>query len=725
MLTPAQRRELLGLFLLALSFFMALSLVPPAALGEGAARLFSYGNIMGGLGEALARWGLGALGVGMLPLVALTGLGAAACFGWVGRERAERWAALFVGLAVLLPTGASLFLPEMGLVRRSALGAAAGWLGKTLGLPLVALLGWVGAALVLVFGAIGLSIATVGWNPVRAAVGGCVRLVSALRARRRVKLEPVRVTADEPAAAGPASRPDDDEVGATVAQAALEESAAAAPRAVAARRARAKEGDRSTAPELLLEDSGDPDSTDRPPLSLLTPAPPRDPSISEKELDRLGAILVETLRTFKVESQIVGRTTGPVVTQFEVVPAPGVKVNRIAALDADLALALKAPSVRIVAPIPGKGAVGVEVPNPAPEVVYLREILESPAFQRGRAQLPLALGKDLTGKPYVADLARMPHLLIAGATGSGKSVCINTIITSLIYRHSPRELRLLMIDPKMVELSMYADLPHLRHPVVTDPKDAATVLKWAVLEMERRYTLLSANGVRSITEFNRRVVEGHPLRRAEGGGEAGGEPLPYEDGPLPYVVVVVDELADLMMAVQAEIERPLAQLAQKARAIGIHLIVATQRPSVNVITGLIKANFPCRIAFRVSSKVDSRTIIDQNGADALLGNGDMLFLPPGQSDPVRIQGAFLPTEDTERLMQWYRERAAERPAVEDDILEVVRALEAEEEGDDAELTLLEERDPLFRQAAEVCVQFRQGSTSLLQRRLRIGYGRAA
>jgi len=402
-------------------------------------------------------------------------------------------------------------------------------------------------------------------------------------------------------------------------------------------------------------------------------------------------------------------------------------VNRIAALDADLALALKAPSVRIVAPIPGKGAVGVEVPNPEPEVVYLRGILESAAFQRSRGQLPLALGRDLTGRPYVADLARMPHLLIAGATGSGKSVCINTIITSLVYRHSPRTLRLILIDPKMVELSMYGALPHLRHPVVTDPRDAATALKWAVLEMERRYELLSENGARSISEFNRRVAEGQPLRRVEPAGPEGDpDRWIYRDGALPYVVVIIDELADLMLAVQAEIERPLTQLAQKARAIGIHLIVATQRPSVNVITGLIKANFPCRLAFRVSSKVDSRTILDQNGADALLGNGDMLFLPPGQSDPVRIQGAFLPTEDTERLMAWYRERSAGRLPLEDDILELVRAREAvEEEDDEVELCPPEERDPLFRQAAEVCIQFGQGSTSLLQRRLRIGYGRAA
>jgi DNA segregation ATPase FtsK/SpoIIIE, S-DNA-T family len=273
---------------------------------------------------------------------------------------------------------------------------------------------------------------------------------------------------------------------------------------------------------------------------------------------------------------------------------------------------------------------------------------------------------------------------------------------------------------------MYADLPHLRHPVVTDPQDAATVLKWAVLEMERRYSLLSLNGARSLSEFNKRADEGRPLKRAEPVGPEGDpERYVYTDGPLPFIVVVVDELADLMMSVQAEIEKPLAQLAQKARAIGIHLIVATQRPSVNVITGLIKANFPCRIAFRVASKVDSRTILDQNGADALLGNGDMLFLPPGQSDPVRVQGAYLSTEDTDALMDWYRARQGIDRVAEDDILEEVRSREATEKDGDEEEAFFGERDKLFRDAAETCVQFQQGSTSLLQRRLRIGYGRAA
>lgn len=458
-----------------------------------------------------------------------------------------------------------------------------------------------------------------------------------------------------------------------------------------------------------------------PPLDLLSPPPDRDYSVSQEVLDRLGETLIETLRTFKVEGQIAGRTTGPVVTQFEVVPASGVKVGKIAALADDLALGLKAPSVRIIAPIPGKGAVGVEVPNPQRKIVYLREILDSEAYRTSRAELPLALGEDVTGRFDISDLAQMPHLLIAGVTGSGKSVCINAIISSLVYRHTPERLRLILIDPKMVELGGYSVLPHLRHPVVTDNSDAATALKWLVYEMERRYEWLSANSCRNLREFNRRVSKGATIMAppSEGGAEL------EEPRILPYIVLFIDELADLMMTVQNEIERPLAYLAQKARATGIHLVVATQRPSVNVITGLIKANFSCRIAFRVASKVDSRTIIDQNGAETLLGDGDMLFMPPGQAEPKRIQGTFVSTEETERLVKWYRARAEAERELEDDILEVVRQRELEE----AELELAEmapaDRDPLFRRAAEVVVQHQQGSTSLLQRRLKIGYGRAA
>jgi S-DNA-T family DNA segregation ATPase FtsK/SpoIIIE len=487
------------------------------------------------------------------------------------------------------------------------------------------------------------------------------------------------------------------------------------------------------------------EESDTPPADLLTAPAREDIDAGEAQLDRLGQSLLDTLRTFKVEGQIAGRTTGPVVTQFEVVPGAGVKAGRIVALADDLAMSMRAPSIR-VAPIPGKGAVGVEVPNPTARMVTLRELLESPDWERarGRAALPIALGRDLEGKPVVADLAKMPHLLIAGATGTGKSVTINTVITSLIYRHPPRDLRLLMVDPKMVELSMYNVLPHLRHKVVTNNHDAASVLKWAVFEMNRRYELLQANGARNLADFNRKVGEGKPLRNPSRpkptlvtiSAEAPDTPAEppaeetYTEGVLPMIVIVIDELADLMMTVQAEVETPLAMLAQKARAIGIHLILATQRPSVNVITGLIKANFPSRIAFRVASKVDSRTILDQNGAEALLGNGDMLFLPPGKSEPMRLQGAYISTEEGEKVMEWYvarreaRRAALQPPSAEADILELVRAQEGEGEGGPGE-DEAGERDALFRDAAEACIQNQGGSTSLLQRRLRIGYGRAA
>ncbi|MEX1184613.1 MAG: DNA translocase FtsK 4TM domain-containing protein [Gemmatimonadota bacterium] len=723
MVSSRQRRHILGIALLAISAFTALSMLPVAALGGSALRLFSAGNVMGVLGAMFAAGGTAAFGVGIVLVPVLFAVAGAACFEWLQAPRAARWAALVTGLTVLLPTLTALFSVNVGFEVIGLLPqAAAGWVGSTVALPFAALLGGLGALLALCALLLALCVATIGWNP----LGAAARHVSALLRRRRDEQLPdggpqvsspptYEAVNAEPVLAGVAAQTEPD---------GRAPDAVDAPASLLTKALR--RGAKKTRADLVLEDTGDPDSTERPPLALLSEPPLGDPALNDAHFERLGNTLVEALRTFKVETRIVGRTTGPVVTQFEVVPAPGVKVNRIAALDADLALALRAPSIRIVAPIPGKGAVGVEVPNPEPEVVYLRRILETPTFQRARGSLPLALGKDLNGRPYVADLAKMPHLLIAGATGSGKSICINTLITSLVYRHSPKTLRMLMVDPKMVELSIYGDLPHLRHPVVTDPQDAATVLKWAVLEMERRYALLSENGARSLAEFNKRAEEGAVLKRPDPEGDSDDpDRYTYKDGPLPFIVLVVDELADLMMSVQAEIEKPLAQLAQKSRAIGIHLVVATQRPSVNVITGLIKANFPCRIAFRVSSKVDSRTIIDQNGADALLGNGDMLFLPPGTSDPVRIQGAYISTEDTEQMMDWYRATDADRPAREEDILEMVRSREAADSAPDDDGAFFEERDALFRQAAEICAQFQQGSTSLLQRRLRIGYGRAA
>ncbi len=762
MLTRDQQREILAIGLLALSLFVLLALVPVGVLGARSGEWFPSGNAMGVVGAGLRGALVGALGWSAYlvpPLLVLAGLRAGH---WLDTGRALRWSIFNGGLIVLAPLAVWVLI---------ASPAAAGWLGTNLGLPLQGLLGWLGALLVTGVLVAALSVGTLGWNPLRSllygvSAGGGVaarganlllergREYAEARAERAEAVAEERSILDELAeaeAAGDVEREVDPEAdGRDVPVRKKRRSRVAEPAEAPADRpadlAEAEDAPTAPPPEPFQEPiEGDlPEHGDAavraddilPDMGLLTEGDDLDRAAMGRELDRLGDVLVEKLATFNVKCSLGGRTTGPVVTQFEVVPAPGVKVNRIANLDADLALALKAKSVRIVAPIPGKGAVGVEIPNPHSEIVQLSNILRAPAFQNTKAELPLALGKDLAGRPYVANLAKMPHVLIAGATGSGKSVCVNTLVTSLIYRHTPETLRFLMIDPKMVELSIYARLPHLRHPVVTDPKDAAGVLKWAVLEMERRYALLSRNHVRSLAEFNKKVEDGALLRRVDPSGPEGDEDRwIYKDGIMSYIVIVVDELADLMMQVQSEIEKPLIRLAQKARAIGIHLIVATQRPTTNVITGLIKANFPSRIAFRVASKVDSRTILDQNGADALLGNGDMLFLPPGQSEPARIQGAYLSTEDTERLMSWYIERAHRLQegeevsegaieTAEPDILDEVKSQEME----DASAAVEEiggDWDELFRAAAEVCIQNEGGSTSLLQRKLSIGYGRAA
>ena len=750
MLTREQRREILGMALMALALFVLLSLVPVRLLGARGVEWFPSGNMMGVVGGTVQGLLVAFLGVSALLAPMVVAVGGFRAGDWQSPGDSLRSALLLVGLAVLLPIGFWIVLadPEVS-----------GWLGETLGAPLIELVSPLGAVLITVVALIALSVGTVGWNPLRSlgngvraggeaagraarALAGQGRRLSEVRARAAPGRElagadgtaagplpglaPEWLTEDEAAAGAPDLAALDERLDASTGMEASADHDAHEDAVDVA----------GEADELLDPQADSGIAHEVPPVDLLSAPERPDRADMERDLDELGRILVEKLRTFNVESEVCGRTTGPMVTQFEVVPAAGVKVNRIANLDADLALAMKAQTIRIVAPIPGKGAVGVEIPNPRPEIVNLREILETPAFRNAKGELPLALGKDLTGRPYVASLEKMPHVLIAGATGAGKSVCLNTIITSLVYRHTPETMRLLMIDPKMVELSVYARLPHLRHNVVTDPRDAAGVLKWAVLEMERRYGLLKANHVRSMQEFNRKVREGQTLERSEPRGPEGDEDRwIYAEGVMPYIVVVVDELADLMMTVQSEVEKPLTQLAQKARAIGIHLIVATQRPSVNVITGLIKANFPTRIAFRVASKTDSRTILDQNGADALLGNGDMLFLPPDGRDPVRIQGAYLPTEDTERLMGWYiellerREEATpevpqEEGGLESDILEELRGRELEEAAAAVE-EIAGDWDELFRAAAEVCIQNGGGSTSLLQRRLSIGYGRAA
>ncbi len=741
LLSRSQQTDILALSMLVLALLVLLALFPVSWLGARAFAWFPSGNAIGVVGALFRQEVTAAMGAAAFALPILLTFAGLRAGEWSTTRASLRGATLTAGLAVVASCVA-------WLVGRPA---GAGWLGSALAGALTSAIGWLGTALLLAGFVVGLLVATLDWNPLR-WLGRAPKSLepvlasawAALRPRRgvnkRLRLAARRDGDDEEVSAdrgGPGGIPEDV---ATVLDGGVEAHEgpaapsdpewASAPAPTPQPTGGASVGLAEPPNEQPLDDPSD---VALPSIDLLDTPEPRDPLRMERELSRLGEVLVEKLASFGVRSEIGGRTTGPVVTQFEVVPAAGVKVNRIANLEADLALAMKARSIRIVAPIPGKGAVGVEIPNPDPEIVYLRDILESTAFRSSRAALPLAMGKDLTGRPYVSDLARMPHVLIAGATGSGKSVCLNAFITSLVYSHSPESLRLLMVDPKMVELSVYADLPHLRHPVVTDPADAAGVLKWAVMEMERRYALLSANQARSLGEFNRMVRDGQPLRQPPRPPAPGEEPAEeaFEEGVLPFVVVIIDELADLMMTVQGEVERPLTMLAQKARAIGIHLMVATQRPSVNVITGLIKANFPCRIAFRVASKTDSRTILDQNGADALLGNGDMLFLPPGQSEPVRIQGAFVPGSDTNRLTAWFRRLArhwadaGEMPDFggEEDILAMVRT--REDEGATEEEDGPVERDDLFFAAAEVCVRQNQGSTSLLQRKLRIGYGRAA
>lgn len=713
-MNPKARAELVGIGALVVGLFLGLTLVP-------------Y-HLTGGLGRSIgaALWSTFGVGAVVIPLL---GIGwALAAFERLGAVTWARAAAFGTGLVVLVPYAVGV----VGAAARTidVANLPADHTLWTAGQRLVglvpaffasALLGAVGSAgsvLAGLFAFSALGIATVGWHPLvilRAEKGrekgeseeGGEGEERGARRRRIAKsaapaLEPVEPPPERAAAEPRESR-----------RPKRAAKPAAAPRAAT-----------EAAAGALL-----------PPIDLLAEPPREAADVGLAQIDEMGEHLIQTLETFRVSGRIVNRTVGPVVTRFEIEPGPGVKVNRIAGLADDLALAMRAQSLRILAPIPGKAAIGIEVPNPSPRMVWVRELIGGEEFRRADGQLPVVLGRDIEGDEVVADLARMPHLLIAGQTGSGKSVCINTIVTSLVYSHPPERLTLLMVDPKMVELSMYGDLPHLGLPVVTNHHKAAGVFKWAVWEMDRRYTLFHANHARSIVDFNKKVEAGTPLKgpRETLATQAGVQKeLPFEEGAyrggvLPYIVLIVDELADLMLTVQGEIETPLASLAQKARAVGVHLILATQRPSVNVITGVIKANFPCRIAFRVASKVDSRTILDQNGAESLLGNGDMLFLPPGKSEPVRVQGAYISTEETERLMQWYRDRkpAAEAagPSAIETQVEALRAQEAAESG--GEPGEPGERDPLFRQAAEVCIQNNLGSTSLLQRRMSIGYGRAA
>ena len=465
-----------------------------------------------------------------------------------------------------------------------------------------------------------------------------------------------------------------------------------------------------------------------PPLKLLDTGPKVNARQTKDDLIKSSKILEQKLLDFGIEGRVTQVLPGPVITIFEFEPAPGVKVARIASLSDDLAMSLRALSIRILAPIPGKSVVGIEVPNVQRESVFLKEILSSEEFTSAEAAIPLALGRNVAGVPVAIDLASVPHLLIAGSTGSGKSVGINAMICSIIFRLTPSEVKFIMIDPKMLELSIYDGIPHLISPVVTSPKKASNALKWVVGEMERRYRKLSELGVRNINNYNKLVtanlkdlarkgldpeeVKQKALETALEGGSGFKDPLVEK---LPFIVVVIDELADLMMVSSKDVEDSLARLAQMARAAGIHLIVATQRPSVDVLTGLIKANFPARMSFQVRSRVDSRTIIDSMGAEKLLGRGDMLYLAPGASEMARIQGPFVSDDEIHRVVDFLKDQS--EPEYNDDILAPVEEEGAEE--------LEEDMDEYYHQAVELVTKTRQASISMIQRRLRIGYNRAA
>lgn len=473
-----------------------------------------------------------------------------------------------------------------------------------------------------------------------------------------------------------------------------------------------------------------------PPLSFLPYEPPKGEALSKEVLKENAQVLEQKLLDFGVQGKVVEIHPGPVVTMYEFRPAPGVKISKIANLADDLTMALAAMRIRIVAPIPGKSVVGIEVPNKAREMVYLKEVFSDDSFRKSKGILTLALGKDIVGYPQCADLSRMPHLLVAGSTGSGKSVALNSFICSILYKACPQEVRLIMVDPKMLELSVYEGIPHLLLPVVTDPKQAATALKWAVGEMERRYRLLANMGVRNIASYNTKIDRlredtltatsgsvGRPVTIVlddaddDDGIDASHDELTGVDEipeKLPYIVVIIDELADLMMVASKDVETSIARLAQMARAAGIHLILATQRPSVDVITGLIKANFPARMSFQVSSKIDSRTILDRQGAENLLGQGDMLYIPPGTSKLTRVHGAYIGDDEIEKITRFLK--AQGRPQY------CMEILAAETDGVPEEPI---EYDEFYDQAVAIVAETRQASISYLQRRLKIGYNRAA
>jgi len=614
------------------------------------------------------------------------------------------------GFAVLLVSSAALERLRLHSLPVELPLAPGGLIGNLVGAQTGAALGFTGATLVLLtLAAVGFSLFTgISWIAVAEVVGTMLEagygFAVRARDRRRDRKLGVRAREERDFVVGAEKKREDEHP----------------PLRIELPLAEIRQSERvqkeKQAP--LFEDLPD---TPLPPLKLLDEARAGGEQVTPETLEFTSRLIEKKLSDFGVAVKVIAAYPGPVITRYEVEPAVGVKGSQIVNLVKDLARALSVVSIRVVETIPGKSCMGLEIPNPHRQMVRLSEILSSEAYHALHSPLALALGKDIAGNPVVADLARMPHLLVAGTTGSGKSVALNAMILSLLYKSELRHVRLILVDPKMLELSVYQHIPHLLTPVVTDMKQAVNALGWCVAEMDRRYKLMNWLGVRNLSGFNHKVAE------AGKHGRGLEDPLTLESGNpqplqhLPYIVVVIDELADLMMVVGKKVEELIARLAQKARAAGVHLVLATQRPSVDVITGLIKANIPTRVAFQVSSKVDSRTILDQSGAEALLGAGDMLYLPPGSGLPQRVHGAFVADHEVHKVVSHLRALAA--PEYLADVLEPAAWDEGSGAGGNGEPA--GERDPLYDQAVEIVLRTRRPSISLVQRHLRIGYNRAA
>ncbi len=719
------RKEITGILLFFLVLFTAASLLSyspddpslhNAASGE-------TGNVFGLAGAHLAGFLIGLFGLGAfwIPLLLLI-----ACVRfYTGKNGHSAWFIAAGGLLLVVTTGAlaSLFSEQYLLFSRAY--PASGMVGFPVGAFLMNYADIYGAFAILALLFIIGFILTTGISVIKASQNATILLLRAARAVNSFfsaiislfQRVPKRIRARKPPASSPKKEPKKKNNGAEAGKSQAKPERQKTPAAPEKPVNPEKDGIRikTALPPLSVQSALAPRQQELesmrisagfqlPPIRFLEDPVRVNGEVDHDHLRMLSKLLEEKLSDFGVQGKVTEVLPGPVITRYEFAPAPGVKINKIVNLADDLALALKALSVRIIAPIPGKAVIGIELPNDHRETVGFKDVVTSNVYKKSASKLTIALGKDIVGHPVVTDLERMPHLLIAGATGTGKSVALNTMITSILYKSTPDDVKFIMIDPKRIELSIYDGIPHLIAPVVTDMKKATNALFWAVREMERRYKLLSEKKVRNIRQYNAKIEK---------------EPSPPKEGEppekIPYIVVVIDELADLMMVSSRDVEVGLTRLAQMARAAGIHLIIATQRPSVDVLTGLIKANFPTRLSFQVSSKTDSRTIIDANGAEALLGNGDMLFLPPGTAKLQRIHGAYVSEDEVSRIIEFLKSQKT--PEYDHDIVEA-KGPDKEEDDD-------KDYDERYDEAVALVTKTGQASISMVQRHLRIGYNRAA